>query len=261
MQRSIHILRKALFAGIMLGTTTMVAHADSYEDGLVAYTNGNFALAGQQLMIAAEKGNTGAEHLLMKMFSEGHLTAENQEKEILKWTRKAAENGIKQAQYGLGELYAKNPETMTDAVKWFRQAADQGHPDAYYKLGEILKDGAKGVESNSGESVRMFQIAASEYHVFAQMGNPEYQLVLGLMYQDAKGVSKDMDIALKWINKSAMQGHALAQIALGRIYAQGIEVPRDIRQARYWLDMAAAQGHQDAIVALAELETTVAFAL
>lgn len=262
MNHPIHTLRTAL-VGIMLGTAAFHAQASSYEEGLIAYSTGNFAAASQHLMIAADQGNSGAEHLLMRLFSEGHLAAQNQEKEILKWTRKAAEKGIKQAQFALGEIYASKPETVKDAVTWYRRAAEQGHPDAFYKLGEILKNGAEGVDANSAESKRMYQIAASEFHVFAQMGNPDYQYSLGTMYQHARGVKKDMATALKWISKSAMQGHALAQLTLGRIYAKGIEVPRDDMKARYWLDMAAAQGHDDAITALEELndESTVAFAM
>ncbi|WP_455217798.1 tetratricopeptide repeat protein, partial [Kaarinaea lacus] len=142
-------------------------------------------------------------------------------------------------------------------------AADQGHPDAFYKLGDILKTGAQGVEANAEESNRMYQIAASEFTVFAQMGNPDYQYALGSMYHLAKGVEKNMAIALKWMNKSAMQGHALAQLSLGRLFAKGIEVPHDARQARYWLDMAAAQGHEEAVTALEEIDTeaTVAYAM
>ncbi|WP_455198154.1 tetratricopeptide repeat protein [Kaarinaea lacus] len=257
-----HTLRTAL-AGMVLGFMAFQAQASSYEEGLIAYTTGNFAKAGKHLVTAAEKGEPGAEQLLMRLFAEGHLTTKNQEIEILKWTRKAAEKGIMQAQYAMGDLYARQPETMADAVKWFRHAAEQGHPDAFFKLGEILKNGALGVAANAEESNRMYLIAASEFTVFAQKGNPHYQYSLGNMYQLAKGVEKDMTIALKWISKSAMQGHALAQLALGRLYANGIEVPHDPRQARYWLDMAAAQGHEEAVTALEEFETeaTVAYAM
>jgi hypothetical protein len=63
-----------------------------------------------------------------------------------------------------------------------------------------------------------------------------------------------MELALKWMEKSALQGHALAQLSLGRMYAKGSDVPRDTRLARYWLDLAAAQGEQDAVVLLSEID-------
>lgn len=260
MKQPFHSLRTAL-AGIVLSAAAFHVQAGTYEQGLIAYSAGNYVEAGQHLMIAAEKGAPGAEHMLMRLFSEGHLSALDSEKEILKWTRKAADNGIMQAQFALGEIYARHPDTVKDAVTWYRKAAEQGHPDALYRLGEILSTGAEGIAANAEESSHMYQIAASEYLVYAQMGNPEYQYSLGSMYRHARGVEKNMTTALKWISKSAMQGHARAQLALGRIYAKGIDVPRDDRQARYWLDMAAAQGHDEAVAALEQLNNDAAVAL
>jgi len=262
MKYPIHNAKSALI-GLMLGSFALYAHADAYEDGLMAYTTGNFAEAGQLLMTAAESGDSGAEILLMRLYSEGRLDATNQDQETLKWARKAAEKGLKQAQYGLAEIYAKNPDTLAESVKWYRKAAVQGHPKAYFKLGDIYKDGGKGVESSSAESSRMYQIAASEFDVFAQKGHADYQYLLGTMFQQAKGVRKNMDLALKWLGKSALQGHVLAQMTLGRIYANGVDVPRDTAQASYWLNLAAAQGHADAIAALEALsnDATVAYAM
>lgn len=264
MRHPTHNAKSALI-GIMLGSLALNAQADLYEDGLMAYTTGNFAEAGQLLVSAAENGNSGAEHLLMRLYSEGHLEAVNQDQETLKWTRKAAESGIKQAQYGLAEIYAKNPDTLAESVQWYRKAANQGHPKAFFKLGDILKAGGRSVAADAGESTRMYQIAASEFDVFAQKGHADYQYLLGTMYQLAKGVNKNMDLALKWLGKSAMQGHILAQMTLGRIYASGIDIPRDTSQARYWLNLAAAQGYNDAISALDELnnsdDATVAYAM
>lgn len=259
-----HNVKSALL-GIMLGTLALNTQADPYEDGLMAYTVGNFDKAGQLLMKAADQGDNGAEHLLMRLYSEGHLRVVDQDLETLKWTRRAADSGIMQAQYNLAEIYAKNPDSLAESAKWYRLAASQGHPRAYFKLGDILKAGGRGIDANTAESTRMYQIAASEFDVFAQKGHADYQYLLGTMYQEAKGVKKNIDLALKWLGKSAMQGHVLAQMTLGRIYASGIDVPRDSSQARYWLNLAVAQGHEDAIAALDELNNnsdgTVAFAM
>lgn len=256
---------KSTFCGLILSAAAFNAQADAYEDGLMAFAIGNYAEAGQHLMSAAEGGNTGAEHMLMRMFSEGKLFAKDIDQETLKWTRKAAEKGIKQAQYALAEIYASKHANAKDAVEWYRKAANQGHPDAYYKLGEIYKDGAKNIESDSNLSTHMYQIAASEFDVYAQQGDAGYQYTLAGMYQHAKGVKKNMKLALKWLEKSALQGHALAQISLGRLYALGEDVPRDTHQAKFWLEMAAAQGMGEAIALLEKINNTnnanVAFAM
>lgn len=246
---------KTAIYGLMLGSVALSAQADSYDDGLMAYTSGNFAEAGQQFMTAAEQGSPGAEHMLMRLFSEGKLHATNPDHETLKWTRKAAENGIKQAQFELAEIYAKKQDKVKEAIQWYRLAANQNHPDAFFELGEIYKKGAKDVAANSQKSTRMYQIAASEFDVYAQKGNSEYQYALAGMYQHAKGVSKNMKLAVKWMGKSALQGHALAQLDLGRLYAKGDDVPRDVNQAKHWLTLAAAQGAEPASTSAMDMLT------
>jgi TPR repeat protein len=233
---------KTALCGIMLGVISTSTQAELYDDGLMAYTQGNFAQAGQHFIAAAEQGSPGAEHMLMRLFTEGKLTAKNLDSETLKWTRKAAENGIKQAQFQLAEIYAKKRGNVKEAVQWYRLAADQNHPDAFFELGQIYKNGAEGIVIDSQQSTRMYQIAASEFDVYAQKGNPEYQYALAGMYQHAKGVNKNMRLTIKWMVKSAQQGFVLAQLDLGRLYAKGGDVTRDINEARHWLNLAAIQG-------------------
>ncbi|MEE8378771.1 MAG: tetratricopeptide repeat protein [Gammaproteobacteria bacterium] len=241
MKQPAKFVKTAIYS-LMLGSFALTAHADSYDDGLMAYTSGNFTKASQYFMTAAEQGSSGAEHMLMRLFSEGKLQSADLNRETLKWTRKAAENGIKQAQFELAEIYAKKQGNVQDAIQWYRLAANQNHPDAFFELGEIYKKGAKGVAADSQKSTRMYQIAASEFDVYAQKGNSEYQYALAEMYQHAKGVNKNMKLAVKWMGKSAQQGHTVAQLGLGRLYAKGNNVPRDINQAKHWLTLAAAQG-------------------
>ena len=235
------LLKNTLF-GLVLSTVLFNAQAELYDDGLMAYTSGNFTKAGELFMAAAEKSSPGAEHMLMRLFTEGKLQAADMDKETLKWTRKAAENGIKQAQFQLAEIYAKKQGDIKQAIQWYRLAADQNHPAAFFELGEIYKKGAKNLAADAQISTRMYQIAASEFDVYAQKGDPEYQYALAGMYQHAKGVGKNMRLAVKWMAKSAQQGHVLAQLDLGLIYARGVDVTRDVNEAKHWLNLAAAQG-------------------
>ncbi len=241
MKQTTHLIRKT-FCGLIFCAIAFSAQAEPYDDGLAAYTNGDYAKAGQQFMAAAELGSPGAEHMLMRLFTEGKLRAADMDNETLKWTRKAAENGIKQAQFQLAEIYAKKQGNVKNAIQWYRLAADQNHPDAFFELGEIYKKGAEGIVADASKSAQMYQIAASEFDIYAQKGNPEYQYALAGMYQHAKGVSKNMRLAVKWMVKSAQQGHILAQLDLGRLYAKGDDVSRDLNEAKHWLNLAAIQG-------------------
>jgi uncharacterized protein len=246
------MFRKAVL-GLALGTLTFAAQADSYEDGLMAYAVGNFAEAGRHFMDAADAGTAGAEHMLMRLFAENKLQAKDLQAETLKWTYKAAEKGVVHAQYSLANIYAEKQGDVKAAVEWYRKAAAQGHPDAYYKLGEIFAKGGKEVSADAQQSRLQYQIAASEFDVYAQKGSADAQFKLANMYQQGLGMKVNMTLAMKWMEKSALQGHVLAQLSLGRLFAQGIDVPRDTYQARFWLDLAAAQGQQDATVLLGKL--------
>ena len=58
--------------------------------------------------------------------------------EAAKWTRKAADFGLFEAQFNLGLMYFNGrgvPEDYVEAAKWMRKAAEQGSASAQYLLG------------------------------------------------------------------------------------------------------------------------------
>jgi len=242
-----------LICGLVLGASAFSAQADNYEDGLMAFAVGNFQEAGRLFMNSADEGNAGAEHMLMRLFSEGKLYSSSLDNDTLKWTRKAAERGIAQAQFALGELYIKRDDAKS-AVTWYRKAIVQGHPGAYYKLGQLLEKGAAGLSADRNESRHLFSIAASEFDVHAQKGDATAQNTLASMYEKGQGMNKNIKMAAKWYDAAARQGYALAQLNLGRLYASGNGVPRSTYQAAYWLDLAAAQGLREAQILLSEIK-------
>ena len=68
----------------------------------------------------------------------------------MQWYRKAAEQGDVDAQYNLGNMYAKGRGVRQDnaqAVQWFRKAAEQGDAEAQNNLGVMYAYG-QGVRQN-----------------------------------------------------------------------------------------------------------------
>jgi hypothetical protein len=58
--------------------------------------------------------------------------------ESVKWTRRAADQGLAIAQYSLGDMYQFGygaPQDYAEALRWYRRAADQGLPIAVWNLG------------------------------------------------------------------------------------------------------------------------------
>lgn len=107
----------------------------------------------------ALNGNTTAQIELGKYFYFGKKTPVNYA-EAEKYLLMAAIKYNKEAQYYLGELKAKLPQTMNDAAGWYRKAAEQGHVESQIKLASILMDG-RGVRKNMEEAYIWFSIAES----------------------------------------------------------------------------------------------------
>ena len=87
-----------------------------------------------------------------------------------------------------------------------------------------------------------FAEAARSLGTAATAGDARAQAALGLMYDQGKGVPRDVAKAIQLFRKSASQGHKIGQYSLGVAYARGRGVPVDLAQARSWYELAAAQG-------------------
>ncbi|WP_148132454.1 tetratricopeptide repeat protein, partial [Neisseria sp. HMSC074B07] len=64
--------------------------------------------------------------------------------QAVQWYRKAAEQGLADAQYNLGMMYANGQGVRQDyaeAVRWFRKTAEQGLAEAQYNLGLAYEQG------------------------------------------------------------------------------------------------------------------------
>ena len=73
------------------------------------------------------------------MYQDG-LGVEQDDKEAVKWFRKAAEQGLPEAQRCIGWMYQDGLGVEKDdkeAVKWFRKAAEQGYEPAKAALKEL----------------------------------------------------------------------------------------------------------------------------
>lgn len=95
----------------------------------------------------------------------------------------------------------------------------------------------------NGEGVTKDNGKAIEwYQKAAIQGEASGQYRLGWMYFQGEGVTKDDSKAVEWYQKAAMQGLAKAQNKLGWMYFEGEGVPKDEAKAAMWLQKAAIQG-------------------
>jgi hypothetical protein len=161
--------------------------------------------------------------------------------EAVKWFRKAAEQGLAEAQFNLALMCIRGDGTPLDgpgALKWFRAAAEQDFAKAQHKLAVMYAVG-EIVPKNDAEAAKWYRRAAENGFAPAQSN-------LGAKYLAGVGVSKDNAEAVKWFRKAAQQGYAPAQSNLGVMYFRGTAVEKDLIEAHAWCQLAARDGFKDA---------------
>ena len=186
---------------------------------------------------AAEQGIAEEQFKLGEMYyrGEGGIYADRSKAEH--WLHKAAEQGHPQAQALLDGMRSSKVLPDTETVRQVRKAAEQGTASEQCSLGHMYYYGY-GVSQDFVQAARWYSKAAAQGNTFAQNQ-------LGYMHFNGKGVTQDNDVALFWFHKAAEQGDALGQTYLGTIYHEGMgeSAHQDFVQAAHWYSKAAAQGN------------------
>jgi TPR repeat protein len=95
----------------------------------------------------------------------------------VKWYRKAADQGLVEAQYNLGVLCAEGtrlPKDNAEAFRWLKQAADRGYARAQNNLGVkfLLGD---GVPRDYVQAYFWLNLAAANGNEFAKTNRNELE--------------------------------------------------------------------------------------
>ena len=239
---------RSLFTSlVLLVALAGAARAGPFEDGLAAYRDGDYQTALEHWQKAAAQDHTGAMLNLGVIHDRGQGVPENDE-EAVKWYRAAANAGIAEAQYYLGQKVWTGEGVDSDpaeAAQWYRRAAEQGHVRAQRTLGVLYLNG-EGVARDPGEAFKWIDMAARQ-------GDVESFHNLAFMYQNGLGTGKDRAEAINWYRKAAEQGLAKSQYTLGTMHMGGEDGPADFAAAERWFRMAAEQGNAEAQTGLGAL--------
>ena len=133
------------------------------------------------------------------------------QREGARWYRKAADQGLADAQYVLGVAYNAGEGVEKDqreAVRWFRMAVEQGNAGAQFFLGEAYRTG-EGVEKDQREAMRWYRKAAEQGYAKAQNS-------LGWAYWNGEGVVTDKREAYIWLSIAKANGNETAANVLRR---------------------------------------------
>jgi uncharacterized protein len=116
------------------------------------------------------------------------------------------------------------PLNTAEAAKWYRKAADQGNREAMFGLARIVSKGAEGVERNPEVGVRFYEAAT-------RLGHVEAQNWLGYSYQHGLGTEQSDASAVEWYIKAANSGLAAAKNNLGLMHLTGSNLASVMRRA------------------------------
>jgi TPR repeat protein len=180
-----------------------------------------------------------------------------------RWLRRAADNGVAEAQFALLELAWESGqreaylERALPLARALAQASANGKitqrpsPDEVTlvsRCARLLAAGGACHDVDAGELNRFWELAAAEHDRHAQ-------LALGLSYArmqvDGKRIaggagSANFKKAIRWLTLAGEQGLAEAWYALSRIYIKPEFSQRNVGDAQNHLERAAEMGYRDA---------------
>lgn len=204
-------------------------------------------LADKLLSQAERRGNVDAAFNLGVFHMQG-FGGKKDDYEAAKHFRIAAECGHMLAQFNLAQILSSTGGREVEAAKWFKAAADAGHTISAYNLGLMYAKGV-GVEMNLDKARDYFSQAAEAGHLDATYD-------LGFLFDKPSDGKTNYKAAFHYYSVAAQHGHATAQARLGFLYLRGRGVPKDQNTGIYWLERSAKNGDKDAAEVLRVLGVT-----
>ena len=164
-------------------------------------------------------------------------------KEAKEAKRKAAANfskligrGISHFRRGQSQGHGVVERELVEAERLFKLAAEERPSSgrAHFCLGMVALERGKVTEA-----VRFFTLGAKQ-------GDRNAQCNLGVMYEEGRGIERNLAEAARLYMLAAKQGVPLSQYNLGAMYEEGRGVQCNLRKAAWLYTRAAKQGDRDA---------------
>lgn len=175
----------------------------------------------------------------------------------IRYLKKAAENGMVDAQRQLGVIYLGTDKRVheddEESAKWFLMAAKQDAADCQYFLGNVYgslsyeyeKKNPRVAEDYLNKSRYWYQKAAVQ-------GVPDAQHMFASYLLSGLGGEEDIEQGMLWLRKAADNGNPEAQFSLAEILLDGkYSIERDTQNGVKWLEKAAKNDYDKAIYRLA----------
>lgn len=177
----------------------------------------------------AKKKDTGAQLKLGEIYYYGDGVPVDYKK-AEKWLKKAADNGVAEADYLLGLIYFDGLVGKPDIKKglqFMTDASDAGNADAQFYLGRLYDLGTKVPQD--------FNKALSLYTSGAEGGSLEAQILLAEMYDKGLRVPMNKAKGIQMKELASANGATQYLNELGYTYLEGTNVNKNPEKALYYL--------------------------
>lgn len=244
-----------------------------YNDGMIALAKNDMITAFDKLQSAADAGYGMANYQLGSMQVQPYEVPEGYEwiedpntaetyQAAYDYYKKAADAGVPEALFALGEFIQKYNDTKSMVAKYpedakmepniyeinipknlcepnkalgmIREAANKGVVEAQYMM--LGDDQWCKENANKGNAVAQFGMGLRND---SELSYEEYWM----LESAAVSSSENFGEAVEWYKKAAENGLDAAQWRLGEMYARGLGVAQDINKAIELRTKAAEQGN------------------
>jgi hypothetical protein len=161
------------------------------------------------------------------------LEQEQNYDEAIKWYNRAAAQGFRSAELNLAQMYENGigvKQNKAEARKRYRKLASLGDGEARWRAARLA-----AADQDYAEALQLYNRSIRD-------GDQRALVELGQMYEQGRGVPKDVRRAVELYERAAEQSR-WARAKLGVLYLEGNEIPKDYEKARRWLQRAAADGN------------------
>ncbi len=214
--------------------------ADAQYKLAMMYHNGTDVLPDEDLSAlwmkrAAEQGNTLAQVRYADMLMQTGSLSDAEDAH--NFYKSAANAGNEEARMKISSLSRHEGLNQDlEAVKdIFRQLAEREDPLDMYRYADLLLKTAWSDED---------RVKAFEWFVKASdAGNADAMHSAAIMLRDGKGVAKDVEKCVYYLEMAAKLGLQRSQVLLGDLYYEGKILEKDNTKAIHWYEMAALTGN------------------
>ena len=231
-----------------------------FEEGRIAYAEGNINAALVLWRPLAERGDADAQFALGTLYYAG-LVVPVDYTESSYWFLRAAEQGYGAAQYNLGNAYKRGEGVRANskmAVQWWRKAAQQDFAAAQYNLASAYHTG-DGIARDEARAMVLYRQSAEHGH------QPAIDLLAQLAKGDKSEAQSHSGDCASWLQQQADNAYTIQLMSstqpdetqrVARKYGvQGHMIcSYEVKGTRYhalllgaWPDKAAAQQKVDTL--------------